>query len=192
MIRGLAKAEAGVSIEERAASTAVAESFPTLSQFIATVKNPDANALSGVFVKDVLALKVVQYPAGNPLSITAMPGYVTQSCGIEQCPSIGLLGHNFLAGKLFFDLSLNQEVALVYGDGNIKRFRASRIRRYQALSPNDPYSEFVDLEKGGTKLSSTDLFNDTFGVGQQVVFQTCIAANGNISWGRIFVIADPT
>ncbi len=191
LIRGLAKAEAGVSVEERTLSSAATASFPSLNQFISTVKNPNASALAGVYVADVLALKVVSYPAGNPLSVTALPGYVTQSCGIEHCPSVGLLAHNFLAGALFSRLSPNEEVTLIYGDGSAQRFRVSKIKRFQALNPTDPYSEFVDLDKGSQELSSTDVFNQTFGVGRQVVFQTCISANGNLSWGRLFVIADP-
>ncbi len=188
-VTGLAKAVAGISAEEKAA--AAVTTFPSLNQFIASIKNEKSREITGIYVKDVMAVKVVPYPSGNPLSVTALPGYVTLSCGIEQCPSIGFLAHNFLAGALFSRMSPNQEVALVHGDGSTERFRVSAVKRFQALSPNDPYSEFLDLETGNQKLSSTDVFNQTFGVGHQVVFQTCISANGNLSWGRLFVIADP-
>jgi hypothetical protein len=47
------------------------------------------------------------------------------------------------------------------------------------------------MENGGAQLSSTDLFNQMYTGGNKVVFQTCIYANGNWSWGRLFVTATP-
>jgi hypothetical protein len=79
----------------------------------------------------------------------------------------------------------------VNGDGAIRRYVVTNIRRFQALNPSSLYSNFVDLENGGAQLSSTDLFNQVYAGGNKVVFQTCIYGNGNWSWGRLFVTATP-
>jgi len=40
-------------------------------------------------------------------------------------------------------------------------------------------------------LTAEQLFNRVYRGDRHVTFQTCIDANGDISWGRLFVIAIP-
>jgi hypothetical protein len=40
-------------------------------------------------------------------------------------------------------------------------------------------------------LSAELMFKRVFAGERHVTFQTCIAANGTISWGRLFVVAKP-
>jgi hypothetical protein len=164
---------------------------PSLSDFIAQVKTNQPGILTGVYVPGILALWVLPSRANDPLHVTRQPVAVTNSCGISRCPSTGLLAHNSSSGALFFQLSPNQEVDMVFGDGSIQRYRITSIRHFQALSPLDPYSSFMDLDTRSAPLSSTDVFMQTFGVANRVVFQTCIAADGQPTWGRLFVIAEP-
>jgi len=178
----------GVSgITER--STAVV--IPLLDNFIATVKNGQPKQLVGVYVSKVLALKVAQQPANNQAYVTRTIGYATQFGLAAKYGATALLAHNYRSGALFFDLLAGQEVDLIYGDGAIRRYTISTLRHFQALRPTNPYSNFVDLDNGGQQLLNADLFQQIYTSGDQVVFQTCIKAHGNVSWGRLFVIAKP-
>jgi hypothetical protein len=102
----------------------------------------------------------------------------------------GLLAHNYAAGRLFFELELGDDVKVVYGDGQVKRYQVNAVLRYQALQPDSPTSDFVDLASS-QQLSASEVFTRVYAGGEHVTFQTCIAAGGQGSWGRLFVIAEP-
>ena len=162
-----------------------AASAASLESFTATLKKSDSSQLVGVFVKDVLAVTVVQQSSATYVSTKS--GTVTQFGMASSYGAIGLLAHNNLAGSKFSKLGSGTEIYLVYGDGSTKKYQVNSVKRYQALSPNDPYSNFVNLDSGST-LSSTDVFNETYGSGG-LVLQTCISKDGQASWGRLFVMA---
>jgi hypothetical protein len=123
--------------------------------------------------------------------VSSQAGIATQFRLAAQYGSLGLLAHNYLAGGLFSALSMGQEVDVIYGDSSIRRYAVSLVRHFQALRPLDPASNFVDLDAPGTaQVSNADVFRQIY-VGDRVVFQTCINAHGNSSWGRLFVVAVP-
>jgi hypothetical protein len=167
------------------------DSFPTLAEFAASVMNADARTVTGVYICRVLALRVVQQPANNPVYVSRDLGMATQFRLAADLGTIGLLAHNNRSGSLFFNLKTGHEVDVVYGDGTIRRYVISSLRHFQTLEPTNPYSTFRDLDLGGDLLSSTDVFRQMYAGYDQVVLQTCIAANGEQSWGRLFVIATP-
>ncbi len=162
-----------------------------LDEFIAQVNTGNSDTIAGVFVHNVLALPIRQQPSNNPGYVSTEDGVVTQFGMASQYGSIGILGHNYLAGSLFFDLELGQEVYIVKGDGSVEGYRITELRHFQALQPNSPYSDFLDLDNDNAKLSATDLFYQIYDADDRVVFQTCINANGSSAWGRLFVIAEP-
>ena len=181
----------GPAFSAVAFSTARYSLTPTFDNFVARVANGDASRVVGVYSPGVLALRVAQQPAQNPGYVSTTFGYVTQFSLAAQYGTTGLLAHNYLSGALFFRLSPGDPVSIVLGDGTVKRYAVTGIRRFQALRPTDPYSTFLDLDYGGAELSSTDLFYQVYRGNGQVVFQTCIRAYGNSSWGRLFVTAAP-
>jgi len=69
-------------------------------------------------------------------------------------------------------------------------FVVTEILRYQALDPNNTSSKFVDLETNRL-LSARDLFAKVYKRRGQVIFQTCIAAGQEPSWGRLFIVSEP-
>lgn len=163
-----------------------------LNDFAATLKNGQAGQVVGVYVRDVFSLKVAPQPSNNPAYVTSEPGYATQFSLASQYGSTGLLAHNYLSGSHFSSLAIGQEVDIIYGDGSIRRYSISVIRHFQALNPLSTASNFVDLDNSGSnQLSNSDLFHQIYNQGDRVVFQTCITANGDTSWGRLFVIAIP-
>lgn len=172
-----------------AAPAAAAAVLPPYDRFVSVLSNGQAGVVRGVYVPGVLAMRVAQQPAGNPLFVSAVANVATQF-SIASPGVTGLVAHNYSSGGLFFNLATGQEVRVVYGDGTVKRYLVTSISQYQALDPNSPYSNFLELNTGAT-LTSTDVFNKFYTGGQHVTFQTCIAQDGNLTWGRLFVVATP-
>ncbi len=166
------------------------ESMPSLSSFIASVRNGDAQALRGVYVRDVLALPIVQQPGGNAGYVSANNKVLTQFNMAAEVGNIGLLAHNYLAGSVFPQLNIGQDVNLVYGNGRVESFIVTDMQHYQALDPYSTTSDFRDLDTN-TSISADELFRQVYRGDRHVTFQTCIEANGNTSWGRLFIIAEP-
>ena len=162
-------------------------SFPDFSQ---TVQNGQATVLRGVYVNHILALPVIQQPSGNAGFVSSSDNQTTQFRMASQFGNIGLLAHNHLAGKSFAQLSIGDEVLMVYGDGRVEYFVVQEVLKYQALQPNSPYSSFRNLDKDET-INAEQMFKRVYFGDRHVTFQTCIDAEGNASWGRLFVIAVP-
>lgn len=165
--------------------------FPSLREFIPTIKNGNAKQLVGVFVNDTLALRVVQQPSSNTGFVSADPQVVTQFSLASQYGSTGLLAHNTAAGEYFADIAAGQRIVLVYGNGNLRYYSVGQIRKFKALTPDSPYSDFVDITSPEKILSAENLFYQVYQSHGDLVFQTCIEENGLSSWGRLFIIAHP-
>lgn len=169
------------------------ENLSTLPKFVDKVAISGNSAqVAGVFVTGILELPVLQQPSNDPGYVSRNPDSVTQFAMVNQFGGIALLAHNDLAGQKFFDLKNDQILSLVYGDGQVSYYRITEILEYQALSPNSPYSSFIDLDDPEQKIISvTDLFYNIYAQPDQLVLQTCIEAEGEASWGRLFIIAEP-
>lgn len=164
--------------------------LPAFAEFSQAVQNGQDDVLRGVYVQNVLALPVVQQPSGNAGYVSTTNGEATQFAMAAQFGNIGLLAHNTLSGRYFSGLAVGQEVKLIYGGGKVETFVVSEILQYQALQPNSVYSDFRSLADGKT-ISAGKMFERAYTGERHVTFQTCIAAEGNLSWGRLFVIAVP-
>ena len=164
--------------------------LPSFVQFSKSVQNGQKEVLRGVYVDNVLALPVVQQPAGNAGYVSSIDGEVTQFGMASQYGNVGLLAHNHLSGKSFSSLMIGQEVRMIYGDGHVESYVVKEVLKYQALQPNSPYSSFKNLN-GNDTLTAEQMFKRVYFGNRHITFQTCIEANGNLSWGRLFVIAIP-
>ena len=164
--------------------------LPDFADFAQPIENGDVNILSGVYVPNVLALPVIQQPSGNDGYVSSKDDQATQFAMASQFGSVGLLAHNYLSGRFFSELAMGQEVRLVYGNGVVEYFVITEILRYQALDPNSQLSSFRNLDYTEV-LSAEQMFKRVYAGDRHVTFQTCIAANGTVSWGRLFVVAKP-
>ena len=165
--------------------------IPNLKTFVNLVENGQAGVLRGMYVNNTMALKVVQQPSGNDTFVSPINGYVTEFNMATRYGNTGMLTHNYLAGQVFFQLSPGQEIQLIYGNKEIKTFVVTDIQSYQALSPNSPTSDFINLDSE-KRFTASSLFSKTYGNGTgNLILQTCIFADQNPSWGRLFVIAKP-
>jgi hypothetical protein len=164
--------------------------LPLLNVFVSQVKNGQSDQLRGVYVPEILAAPVVQQPARNDGFVSPRQNILTQFGLASQFGSTGLLAHNNLAGASFLELEVDQKIYLIYGDGQITTFVVTKILRYQALEPNSTSSKFIDLDTNDS-LKASEVFSKVYNRQGQVVFQTCISAGNELSWGRLFVIAEP-
>jgi hypothetical protein len=164
--------------------------LPTLAQFVRQVTNGNAAQVTGVYVENVFALPVVQQPTGNPAYISTQPDTLTEFSLSLQYGSLGFVAHNTLAGALFTKLAAGNLLVIINGDGSQQSYQVNQVRHFKANDPNSPYSSYVDLDQGGL-LTYSDLFFQTYGQKGTAILQTCIAADGVDSWGRLFVIASP-
>jgi len=171
-------------------SNSNSSSLPSLNVFVSQVKNGQSDQLRGVYIPEILALPVVQQPAGNNEFVSPRQNILTQFSLASRFGSTGLLAHNNLAGASFSRLELNQKIYLVYGDGQIATFVVTKFLRYQALEPSSPSSKFIDLNTNNL-LKASEVFSKVYSRPGQVIFQTCISAGEELSWGRLFVIAEP-
>ncbi|NPV85736.1 MAG: hypothetical protein HPY45_06975 [Anaerolineae bacterium] len=164
---------------------------PRFDAFVESVKNGVSSQIVGVYVDGVLALRVVQQPPNDPGYVSIRDGEATQfRLAATIANNIGLLAHNYLAGKQYFNIREGDLIQVVYGDGRVEEFEVTRILQYQALSPDSPTSDFVDLQNGAT-LSATNLFYEVYGGAYHLTLQTCIARDNDSEWGRLFIIAEP-
>jgi hypothetical protein len=165
--------------------------YTDLNSFIESVTDGNSDVLRGVYVRDLLAFQIVQQPAGSPGYVSQNDDQFTHFSMASEAGNIGLLAHNYLtAGRSLPELKQDDIVVLVYGDGRTESFVVTDILRYQALDPNSPYSDFTNLDTQAT-LSAQGVFEQAYRGERHVTFQTCIEANGNLSWGRLFVVARP-
>jgi len=162
---------------------------PFFDQFVTAIMNGDPARVVGVYVENVLALKVVQQPNNNPSFVSGVKGVATYFSMVHaQTGNTGLLAHNYLAGVYYYDLMPGEVVVLIYGDGRTEEFVVADSLQFQALNPTSPTSSFVNVTTG-ERLTSTALFRRVYGGSYKTTFQTCIAQGNEPSWGRLFVIA---
>ena len=161
-----------------------------ISDFISTVTDGTTGVIRGVYSENNFGLQIIQQPFGKVGFVSTIEGVVTQFSMPNQYGITGLLAHNYLSGKHFFGLGLGDIVQLVYGDGDIKEYLVVDIQRYQAIQPDSPNSQFLDLNSG-EKLSATQLFKKVYMGNHHLTLQTCIQEGSEDSWGRLFIIANP-
>jgi hypothetical protein len=171
-----------------ASSYADESTLPDLASFAASVVDGDGKALRGVYAEERFALPVIQQPYSS--FVSQDPGTLTEFGPAQRYGVIGFLAHNYLAGQQFFGLRLGDEISVIYGDGRTEAYRVTHVYRYQAVEPQSAYSDFIDLYTG-SRTDAAGLFRRVYMGDKHVTFQTCIAKGGQLSWGRLFVIAEP-
>ncbi len=162
--------------------------LPTLDEFILQAHTGNSH-WSGVFVADKMAFKIVQQPDRRFEFISSAEKEVKQFM-LAVPDVVGLLAHNHLAGKSFFDFEVDDRVYLINGRGEFKEYVVKEIASFRAIDPFSPTSMFEDLESG-EMLDTAQVFSRFYMGGAHLTLQTCIYQDGNASWGRLFITALP-
>ncbi|PKO05641.1 MAG: hypothetical protein CVU41_11255 [Chloroflexi bacterium HGW-Chloroflexi-3] len=166
--------------------------FNKFYQFIKNVTaKKSGNQYVGMIVPKLFTLPIAQQPTGRPDFVSNESDVVTEFSLANQFGTTGLLAHNYLAGSNFSKLEENDLIVLVTANKEYKLYKVEKILSYQALSPNSPYSNFVDLNDSSRVLSAVELFMEVYTETGSLVIQTCIAQGNEPSWGRLFVQAFP-
>jgi hypothetical protein len=167
-----------------------AASPPSLADFIQHVSDGRGDLVRGFYVSGVTALRVVTQPLGDPGFISAEDGTATLFQGTSAFGVTGLLAHNFLSGREFFRLKAGQMLSVIYGDGQVRHYKVSKIDDFQRLSINDLRSNFLELSSG-LERTADQVFADFYQGEPHLTLQTCIERDGEWSWGVRFIKADP-
>jgi hypothetical protein len=165
-------------------------SLPTLDRFIESVKDGSVSTLRGVYVQGVMAYPIIQQPANNAGYVSSLNGRLTQFKMASTYGTVGLLAHNYLAGASFSQLKKGDIITLVYGNGRTSSFVVTDIQSYKAQTPTSPNSNFTDLETNDF-YTAEQLFKKVYTGEYHLTLQTCIEKDGDLSWGRLFIIAKP-
>ncbi len=183
---------AGYDFPQEAQNTgdSTASQLPTLDQFINEIGDGSSSQIRGVYVPNVLALKVGQQPSNQGAYVTGQPGQVTQFRLAEQRGVTGFLAHNYLSGEEFYDLWPGMPVYLIYGDGYMQKYIVVSRSPFQKLSPGHPRSNYIDISTGEVR-TTLQVFNQFYTGDHHLTFQTCLEAEGLSNWGLFFVVAVP-
>jgi hypothetical protein len=163
-----------------------------LAHIPASVVHDEPARVQSVQVGTVLDLDVVQQPGGEANYVSTRDGELTEFAAVSQQGNIGLLAHNYLSGRDFSRLKMGQEVNVFYNNGQTEQFVITQILRYQALDPKNPYSSFRNMDDPDEILNVGQMFDRVYQGKRHITFQTCIAKNGVSSWGRLFILAEPS
>ncbi len=159
-------------------------------QFAGLVMNGNSEQVRGIFVEGLMALPVVQQPAGEITYVAGQMDVVTQFQSAADHNVIGLLAHNYLSGSLFYQLTTGEEVRIVFGDGSYQRYRIIGSYAFQKLEPSNLQSDLVDMSTEEV-LTTNQVFNRFYNGEHHVTFQTCLEEGGLSNWGLTFVVAEP-
>lgn len=146
--------------------------------------------VSGVYLGKNRFMRVVSQPAGKPEFVSSISGVATRFELPSRYGNIGLIAHNYLSGKHFLELKQGDSLFVMDGFGRSRRYQVTTVRRYQALQPRSPRSNFIDLDTQEF-CSASEVFKRVYMGDHRLVLQTCIERGNIEEWGRFFVIAEP-
>lgn len=143
----------------------------------------------GVYVPGVMALPVIRQPEDNSLFVSAKSSVLTQFSEAAANGILGILAHNFLAGGLFYNIDLGQDIWIIEGVNEFKHYKVSRIEQYQRIHNTNAPDEYIDLTTN-EELSTPEVFARYYAGEHRLTLQTCLEKDGDGDWGLTFIVAD--
>lgn len=166
----------------------VSDDFRT---FVENLQGGEPGVPIGVYIEDTLALEIEQQPEDNNAYVPPEWGKASQFRSADRYGVTGLLAHNYLSGSDFYNIQLDQEVRVVYGEGLVRLYQVKEIRGYQKLEPTNLTSDLVELDTG-KRVTTPEVFGRFYQGDHRVTFQTCLARDNLSNWGLTFITAEPT
>lgn len=119
-------------------------------------------------------------------SQTAIPQY-DGSVAKFDVPAITLLAHNYQSGRTFDDIQVGDSLRYQYEQGNWQTYQVRDVLIFQALSPDSERSDLMAPD--GTIYTPKQIHELLYNHPEYLILQTCIYRDGNLNWGRLFVVA---
>jgi hypothetical protein len=161
-----------------------------LNVFKKAVTTGEADRITGLFVTGYGGYYVVQQSAGQDGMVSPVEGVLTQFLRPASNGVIGLLAHNFAAGKLFEQFQSGTLIHVIYGDGDTVLYKLTKAMRFQALNGRSSTTDFIDLSSGDRQ-TVDQVYQQVYAGKPHLTLQTCIETEGNWYWGRLFLLAEP-
>lgn len=167
-------------------------SLRVFDQFVQDLKNGNHDQVVGLWVENIMALRVIYQPSNKPGFVSTEDETATYFLyPWEKAGNYGFLAHNYLAGRYFFNIKIGDVITVVFGDGDYEDFEVTEVKEFQALQPDSPYSDYIDLQSG-EQLTVNNVFVEVYMGDFHTTLQTCIANGTETEWGRQFTIAPPS
>lgn len=149
----------------------------------------DSEKITGFYSRAVGGFYVIQQPSGKDGIVSPVEGVLTQFGRTAANGVIGLMAHNYSSGKWFSSFSPGDEFFVVYGDGSYEVFRYTESIRYRALDGKNALTDFIDLSSG-QRFDVDQVYDRVYGGKPHLTLQTCIQSENDLTWGRMFIIAE--
>lgn len=159
-------------------------------EFRNKVTNGEASRIMFFFVPDIGGFYVLQQPSSQDGIVSPVEGVLTQFRRPASQGVIGLMAHNYSAGKWFSRFSVGDEFFIIYGDGRVEAFQYKEAIRYRAINGKNVLSDFVDLSNGERE-SVDQVYERVYSGKPHLTLQTCIQEKDDLTWGRLFIVAVP-
>lgn len=162
----------------------------SLSIFIEAVTTGNADNITGLYVPDYGGFYVIQQPSSLDGTVSPVEGVLTQFKRPASGGVVGLLAHNFASGKWFEKFEVGDVFFVISGDGGIKKYRLSEKVRYRAVNGKNTLTDFIDLSSGDLR-NVDQVYERVYSGKPHLTLQTCIQQDDDLTWGRLFLLADP-
>ena len=148
------------------------------------------SGVSSIYLEGIKFLRIERQPQGRYNHVSARDNVLTNFQMAERYGVMGLIAHNYLAGRYFSQLKVDDHVYLMDGKGGSRKYRVDQILKFRAVRPRDPRSWFEDLQDN-EMYTAAEVFRRIYMGNHQVVLQTCIAQGDLQEWGRLFLVCKP-
>ena len=149
--------------------------------------------MSEIIFPDLPPIKIVPQPNGKYSWVSNDSNSFTEfSVPKKLYDTQYFLAHNTKAGSHLNEIKIGDVIKFREsnaGLGEHTERKVKEIRKFKALQPTNLKTPLVDLSTG-KQYSVEDITKEMWTNNKQVVFQTCIEKEGDINWGRLFVIAE--
>jgi hypothetical protein len=161
-----------------------------LREFVKAVTTGEGEKITGLFVPEYGGFYVIQQPDNLDGTVSPVEGVLTQFNRPSKGGVIGLLAHNFAAGKWFNKFEVGDLLYTVLGNGETTAYRLTEKVEYRAIDGKNVQTDFVDLTSGSTR-NVDQVYQRVYTGKPHLTLQTCLQQGDDLTWGRLFLLADP-
>ncbi len=127
----------------------------------ALTSKPQLAAIRKIGLKPGKSFEIVDQPSGKAAYVSEKSDVLTNFQLPLKYGNYGFIAHNYLAGKEFSELRIGDILTAEDKQGTTRKYRITRIEKFQARDPKSPRSKFVDLSSNKT-LTADEVFKRVY------------------------------